>query len=111
ICSVLAVTTLSLASCGNDSDTAENEAGIKSVTFAVADPALAVSTAVYTSVPTKLGYFEDNGLDVEIEPLKDAGATAQAVGAGNAFITESGVSTMYPAMLKDSNLQILAYTG
>lgn len=78
------------------------------VTFAVADPSLSVSTAPYSSLPIALGFWKKEGLSVEIQPVSGGNAGVQAVGTGNAFMTETGMTSIYPGLLKDPNMRIPA---
>lgn len=78
------------------------------VTFAVADPSLSVSTAPYSSLPIALGFWKKEGLSVEIQPVSGGNAGVQAVGTGNAFMTETGMTSIYPGLLRDPNMRIPA---
>ena len=80
---------------------------VVSVTFAVADPSLSVSTSPYTSLPVSLGFWKKEGLSVQIQPVSGGNAGVQAVGTGNAFMTETGMTSIYPGMVKDSNLRLV----
>lgn len=77
------------------------------LTFAAADPSLSTSTSPYTSLPIVLGFWKQEGLDVQIQPVSGGNAGVQAVGTGNAFMTQTGMTSIYPGMLKDPNLRLV----
>lgn len=80
---------------------------VENVTFAVADPSLSVSTSPYTSLPISLGFWKKAGLNVQIQPVSGGNAGVQAVGTGNAFMTETGMTSIYPGMVKDADLRLV----
>jgi NitT/TauT family transport system substrate-binding protein len=62
------------------------------VKLAVGTNTLAVDTATYASLPFALGYFEQEGLQVEMVPLAGAGLVGQLLIGGGAFMGTPGTS-------------------
>ncbi|WP_166741709.1 ABC transporter substrate-binding protein [Cumulibacter soli] len=94
-----------LAACGSSED--ESGDG-SSVTFAVGAPVLIDSTAPYTTVPVTQGYWEDEGMSVEVEPTQGATASMQLLMAGKADISNGGTSSMYQAAIANPDLRIVS---
>ncbi|WP_454916780.1 ABC transporter substrate-binding protein [Xanthobacter sediminis] len=57
------------------------------VRYLLTSPAPNVAEAPHSSVPAALGYWKDQGLDVEMSPFSGSTAAAQVVIAGNAEFT------------------------
>jgi NitT/TauT family transport system substrate-binding protein len=79
--------------------------GPRKVVFAVGNPALAVDTAPYTSVPTTMHYWK--GLDVKVLVTKGAIPNLQALLTGQADIANLGMSAMYSLATKHPELQVI----
>jgi NitT/TauT family transport system substrate-binding protein len=87
-----------------------NDSELTHVVLAVSDPSVAVSTSPYSSLPIQLGYYKDEGLDVEVHPDKGGALGVQAVSSGHALTVSTGMTAFYPALLKDPTMRI-PYVG
>jgi NitT/TauT family transport system substrate-binding protein len=102
---------LLLAACGNGDDgdgdaAAGGEDGeMTEVTFGVATQALIVSLSPYTTVPQELGYFEEEGLDVEVLGFAGGGPTIQALDAGQLDLAIPPASSMFAAVSEGSEVR------
>ncbi|KPN18181.1 ABC transporter substrate-binding protein [Arthrobacter sp. Edens01] len=103
---VLAVS-VGLTGCG---DSASETAGLSRVTFAVADQSLSATSASYATVPGAMGYFEEAGLEVEMQPVETALAAIQSVASGNSFCTYASTYSALSAIKDDPNLVIVGTT-
>ena len=98
---VLSVMVL-LVACGADTDTdtdtdtdgaaepASDGNGVEEpipVRYVIGLTPLPTGSAYYSSLPEVLGYFEDEGLDVEVELVDGGNSAVQAMAAGRADIT------------------------
>jgi NitT/TauT family transport system substrate-binding protein len=99
----LAGSGLSLAADAGKDATAQ---AAKHVVFAVGNPALAVDTAPYTSVPAAMNYWK--GLDVKVLVTQGAIQNLQALLTGQADIANLGMSAMYSLATKHPELQVIS---
>lgn len=76
--------------------------GLKKVTYAVATADLNVGYP-FATLAKHLGYFEEEGLDVEIVPGQSSAATAQLLLTGRANV---GVAQPDPVMIQRANANI-----
>ncbi|QFG22274.1 ABC transporter substrate-binding protein [Actinomadura sp. WMMB 499] len=81
--------------------------GRTELTFAVADQTLSAATASYATVPETMGYFEDEGLKVEMQPVKNAVAAIQAVANERATCTYGSTANAVTAIGQDPGLVIV----
>ncbi|QWF21217.1 ABC transporter substrate-binding protein [Nocardioides sp. LMS-CY] len=91
LAAALAVTT----GCSDDSST--SSASGDEVTRLVqvnADPSLAATVAFHTSVPEEMGYFADEGLEVEVQGIDGAETAAAMVQSGQADVVQAGGPAM-----------------
>ena len=96
-----------LAGCGGDDD-AEGEEGARpaeqtSVTVATPFPSCLAFFPVYVAI--ERGYFADEGLDVQVEPLDGSGATIQAVQSDRAQIAMPSPGPFMQAVARGAELQ------
>lgn len=96
---VLATATAALLGAGAASALA---ADLKKVTYAIATADLNVGYP-FATLAKALGYFEDEGLDVEIVPGQSSAATAQLLLTGRADV---GVAQPDPVMIQRANAKI-----
>jgi NitT/TauT family transport system substrate-binding protein len=96
----LGVAALSLTTCSSDKP--------GKLTFAIGAPVLIDSTAPYASVPKAMGYWKDQGLDVEIHPTQGTTASMQLLLAGKADISNGGTSSFYQAASKSPEIRVVS---
>jgi NitT/TauT family transport system substrate-binding protein len=109
----LAAFVLLLAACGDDGDAgdagAEGEGAngepTQEVTFGVATQALIVSLSPYTTVPEELGYFEEEGLEVEVLGFAGGGPTVQALDAGQIDVAIPPATSLFAAVSEGSEVK------
>ncbi|PXY29994.1 hypothetical protein BAY59_12210 [Prauserella coralliicola] len=101
-----ALTAATLAGCGTT-----GAQGGDSLIFAVADKSLTATTASYTSVPLRAGYFEDEQLDVTIQPVDTALSAVQSVATGQSFMTYASMNAVASAAGKDDGLAVVGFTN
>lgn len=85
------------AACGSDDGEGKGGAADGKVTKLVqvnADPGLGATTAFHSSVPEKLGYFKEEGLEVKTIGVQGADKAAAMVQAGQADIVQAGGPAM-----------------
>lgn len=108
------MTSLALTACGSGDTTGEigaegsDSSSLTTVSFGVGDPQLQVGTAPYTSVPEVMGYWEDNGLDVDVQGTAGAVASVQGLSTGIFDIVNGGSSAFYDAAATDPNLRVIS---
>ncbi len=82
------------AACGGDSEASESD----SLTIGVVGTSMQVTFAPYTSVPIDRGYFEDEGLEVDVVNLPGSAEAVDAVLAGQLdaalVLSPSGLSAV-----------------
>lgn len=107
----ITVLALLLAACGggDDDDAAAGNGNgteeMTEVTFGVATQALIVSLSPYTTVPKELGYFEEEGLDIEVLGFPGGGPTIQAIDAGQVDVGIPPASSMFAAVSEGSEVR------
>lgn len=109
---MLAVTlagVLVVAGCSS-ADEKDSDANLKKVTFAVTDQTLSAATASYVTVPDEMGYFEEEGLEVTMQPVETALSGVQAVAAGNAVCTYASAATAIPNAATDPSISLVGST-
>lgn len=100
---------LAITACGSADTTDSGDAsGLSTVSFGVGDPQLQVGTAPYTSVPEQMGYWENNGLDVEVQGTAGAVASVQGLSTGVFDIVNGGSSAFYDAAATDPNIRVIS---
>ncbi|MBI2132102.1 MAG: ABC transporter substrate-binding protein [Candidatus Tectomicrobia bacterium] len=80
------------------------------VVLAHALPALSASFAIASSLPTYLGYWKEEGLDVEVVTNRGAAAAVQLVIGGKADLTSANPGTAITAVQKGEDL-VIFYTS
>ena len=109
----IAALALLLAACGDDGGNGDAAAGngndddgeTTEVTFGVATQALIVSLSPYTTVPEELGYFEEEGLEVEVLGFAGGGPTVQALDAGQIDVGIPPATSLFAAVSEGSDVQ------
>lgn len=98
---------LLLTACGNGDDGAAGggDEEMTEVTFGVATQALIVSLSPYTTVPEELGYFEEEGLDVEVLGFAGGGPTVQALDAGQLDVAIPPATSLFAAVSEGSEVR------
>lgn len=110
----LLIVALLLAACGGGGDPSGEGDGsdggktTQQVIVAATDPSLAPSAIPYTSVPLELGFYEEEGLDVKIQPVDGSTAGLQALSTGQIFAAAVGTVNAYQMMAKDPSLRLVA---
>ena len=99
---IILVIGMILSACGNDSGKASS--GAEKVQFLLAAEG---NTAYYAYVAQENGYFEDEGLDIELVFGKGGTYVVQQVGAETVDIGMTAVSTLFPAWDKDIDIQVV----
>lgn len=100
------VTVLGLAACSSGADAGGGNPS--DITFAVGAPVLIDSTAPYGSVPKAMGYWKDEGLNVNIQPTKGATESMQLLLAGKSDIANGGSAAFYQAAAKSPELRVVS---
>ncbi|TCP45057.1 NitT/TauT family transport system substrate-binding protein [Tamaricihabitans halophyticus] len=101
-----ALTMFTVAACGTGGDSAAG-----GQIFAVPDKSLTATTASYTSVPLRAGYFDDEELDVTIQPVDTALSAVQSVATGQSFMTYASVNAVVSAAGQDDGLAVVGFTN
>lgn len=114
ILALIAVGTLTLASCGGGSttETAPEEAApvkLFELTVAHANPSCIIFFPAY--VADTQGYFEEEGLSVEIQGLNGSGSVLQAMAAGQAQIGSPGAAPTILANAAGQDIRYIANTA
>jgi NitT/TauT family transport system substrate-binding protein len=63
---------------------------LKKMIFAVTTKDISVGHAAHTSLPLALGYWKDEGLDVEVASVEGSAAGLQQIGSGNIHVVSIG---------------------
>ncbi|MHA3904437.1 ABC transporter substrate-binding protein [Castellaniella sp. WN] len=79
------------------------------VVFAFTDPGYSPASMYLSSIPIRMGFYRDEGLNVIMQPVKDGAAGAQAVANGQALISIAGAGGFYPYMEIAGNLRVVAF--
>ena len=86
---LLAVPALVLAACsGGGAEAEPGDEDLEQVRLVVANPSAVAFYPIYTAIDQ--GYFEEEGLEVTVEPLDGSAANLQALAAGQADIGTPG---------------------
>lgn len=102
---------LGAAACGGSDDTREESAdGLTKVTRIMAAPNPVVSNAYFLEVPERLGYFEEEGIEVEVEYASSANDAARLVVTGRGDFSQAGSSTFWSVGAQDSDLRVVGLT-
>jgi NitT/TauT family transport system substrate-binding protein len=96
---VLVLATSVLASCGEQDD-----GDLRRVRLGIATQALIVSTGPYTVLPQRLGYYAEEGLNVEVLAFSGGGATVEAVDAGLVDVAIPPATSLFAAVSRGSPL-------
>lgn len=62
------------------------------------------ATSYYTSLPSELGYWEEEGLDVEVLPFAGGGEMMQALDAGQIDIGASASTTLFTGVASGADM-------
>lgn len=108
VLAALGTTLFGLAACGSSNSSGSGSGKNESIVFATGAPILLDSTAPYGSVPTALGYWKDQGLEVSIQPTAGATASAQLLSSGKADIIAGGTSSLYQAAAADPSIRLVS---
>lgn len=98
---------LALVIAGGCGSAEESDSDLRRVRLGISTQALIVSTAPYTMLPERLGYFAEEGLEVEILRFSGGGAAIEALDAGLIDVALAPVTSLFAAVDKGSPL--LAY--
>jgi NitT/TauT family transport system substrate-binding protein len=82
----------------------EDDGDLRRVRFGIATQALIVSTGPYTVLPDVLGYYEEEGLRVEVLRFSGGGATVEALDAGLVDVALPPVTSLFAAVARGSPL-------
>lgn len=106
ITSLFVASAVMLAACAAPEPGLVEEPQLTPVRIAVATPAFATSSATQTSVPMALGYFEDEGLEVELIAAGGSPGAIQHVVANQAEIALAAPSAVAPAIAAGADLKV-----
>ncbi|MFL4476244.1 ABC transporter substrate-binding protein [Paeniglutamicibacter sp. MACA_103] len=98
---------LLLTACGGPSSA---EGSADKFVYDVGSASSTVAMAPYTTTPQEMGYWKDQGLEVDVVFSKGSSAALQSVLGGSADIAVSGTNTTYSAALKNPELRIVSFT-
>jgi NitT/TauT family transport system substrate-binding protein len=96
---VAAALVLATVGCGDQDD-----GDLRRVRLGIATQALIVSTAPYTVLPQRLGYYEEEGLKVEVLAFSGGGATVEALDAGLVDVAIPPATSLFAAVARNSPL-------
>ncbi len=82
----------------------QDDSGLIPVRLGISTQALIVSTAPYTALPERLGYFAEEGLRVEIMRFSGGGSAIEAVDAGLVDVALAPVTSLFAAVSRGSPL-------
>lgn len=97
---------LGLSACG-----AADQGDDTAVTFAVGSPNLEITTAPYVAVPEQMGFWKDEGLDVDVQGTEGATASVQMLVGGRADIINGGTSSFFQEAARNPDIQVISLTG
>ncbi len=83
-------------------------AGLRAVTINYGVPQIPVSTAPIFAVPKEMGFWESQGLDVDIEGAQGAGPALQQLIAGRVQMTFTGLPAAMELINKGAPIKIVA---
>ncbi len=87
-----------LVACGQDAaPLSQGGDGPIKIRYGVAAAAPGVDQSPYTSLPVQLGYWKDEGLDVEVLGFAGSGATFQALAAGKIDVGQGPPDPLFAA--------------
>ncbi len=89
------------AACGNGADSPQ--ASTIRLTLSTGQPS--VGQAAYSSLPVALGYWKENGIDVEINGLSGSSAALQSVVSGQSDVAVVGTSALMLAQAAGTDVQ------
>lgn len=93
------------AACGQDGrPEAGGDRAVK-IRYGVAAAAPGVDQSPYTSLPVALGYWEEEGLDVEVLGFAGSGAVFQALDAGKIDVGQGPPGPLFGAVASGAQLQ------
>lgn len=106
IAAVLMLGSVSACSSGEGglAEAAEGEGPVK-IRYGVAAAAPGVDQSPYTSLPVALGYWEEEGLDVEVMGFAGSGAVFQALDAGQIDVGQGPPGPLFGAVAQGAELQ------
>lgn len=81
------------------------------LTFAIGSPNLEITTAPYAAVPQEMGFWEDEGLDVDLQGTEGATASVQMLMGGRADIINGGTSSFYQEAVRSDEIQVIQLIG
>ncbi|MEU6642674.1 ABC transporter substrate-binding protein [Saccharomonospora sp. NPDC046836] len=105
----LAVSALALSACAGSSTSGDGTDGEPFI-YNVGSPNPTVAMAPYNAVPTEMGYWADQGLDVETVYVDGNALGLQALIGGRADIAVSSTDAVYAFAAQAPNLRIVALT-
>lgn len=104
-----AIVALLATSCGNgDGDDGNGGAAgsdLRTVRIGVVGAVMQVTFAPYTSVPMEMGYFEEEGIELEIQNLAGSAEVVQAVATGQLDIGVILSPPLYSAVHEGADVQ------
>jgi NitT/TauT family transport system substrate-binding protein len=101
----LLISAFALSACGQSGAAldASGDGPIK-IRYGVAAAAPGPDQSPYTSLPRALGYWEDEGLDVEVLGFAGSGATFQALAAGKIDVGQGPPDPLFAAVASGNDL-------
>ena len=93
---------MSLSACGSGDEGSDD---LQELTLGNATTRVTPAQGPYASLPVGLGYWEDEGLDVEVLGLSGSATVVQAVDSGKIDVGTSGAGPIIVAATKGSNIK------
>lgn len=93
----------SLAACSGDDES--NSAGGTKVRYAIGTATPTAQQAPFYSLPAELGFWKEEGLDVELQGLVGTTAIVQSIETDHTDVGNAGFGTVYPAIAAGSDLK------
>jgi NitT/TauT family transport system substrate-binding protein len=115
IAAVTVAVALALAACGSgsgngDGDSAGAGVGSDPLVYNVGSALPTVVMGPYAVVPAAMGFWEDAGVDVDVEFADGSTAGLQLLLSGRADISVSGIDAVYSTAEQNSNLRVVSLT-
>lgn len=96
---------LAIAACGDGANAGGSD-GLTPVVFGLGTTDLGPGQATYSALPLALGFWEDEGLDVEIQPFEGTGEAAQALATGRVDAGIGGLSPIFNFRLQGIDFEV-----
>lgn len=94
--------TILISGCGQDTSSGDH---LTDVTFGSATTRVTPAQATYTSLPVGLGYWEEEGLNVEVLGLSGSATVVQAIDSGQIDLGTTGAGPLIASSTQNSGIK------